>query len=185
MSDLQLDLSLCRQRQQRLLERMKRLEIESAILTTPTTIHWLTGGYFGPVATPSAKLDADGKLTLVVPAREGKPLPDDLAADELVPYYWKLHSTMRDDQRAASSLALRNAVARSNAPMGVEYSSFSQHLREHFSGKLTDLDVEVFDLRRKKDADELRILRRAIEVNDAMYSHARVQSSRHERGSRG
>ncbi|MCA9247699.1 MAG: aminopeptidase P family protein [Planctomycetales bacterium] len=173
MDPLQLDLDACRLRQQRLIQVLQDHGLEQAVITTSTTIHWLTGGYFGTVATPAAMLRADGHLTLVAPAREGKPLPDGLAADEVIPYFWKLHSTMRDDQRAASSRALIAAVAANAEAAGVEFSTFPQHLRDHLSGPLTDLDTVIFSLRRRKDADEMRLLRRAIEINDAMYTHAR------------
>jgi Xaa-Pro aminopeptidase len=182
MDPLQLDFDSCRKRQARLVDVLHRLDVESAVLTSSPTIQWLTGGYFGTVAAPVAVLSAAGQLTLVVPAREGKPLPEGLCADELVPYSWKLHSTMRDDQRAASCEALRQRVDLDTRPVAVEFSTFPQYLREHFTGALCDLDSELCQLRRRKEHDELRLLQRAIELNDAMYTAARemIQPGTHE-----
>ena len=173
MSPLDIDVTACRGRQRRLLAEMARLDIELAIATSAESIRWLTGAWFGPLTAPVAALSAAGHMTLVVPARQGRPVPSGFAADEIVPYEFKWHSSLRNDQRAASSEALVKALAARPGRIGVEFGSFPEYLRVALDGERIDLEPVFLALRRRKDADEVALLRRAIEVNEAMYGRAR------------
>ena len=103
MDVLQLDPQHSRARQSRLLDAMHQLGVDLAILTSRPAVQWLTGGYFGTVAAPIAVLTSNGHVTLVYPAGVAT---REWATDEHIEYPWKLHATMRDDQRPASSEAL-------------------------------------------------------------------------------
>jgi Xaa-Pro aminopeptidase len=54
-----------------------------------------------------------------------------------------------------------------------EFEAFSPHLLLGWNATLMEIDAVMFDLRRRKDADELRMLTRANEANHAMYSRGR------------
>ncbi|MEM1305561.1 MAG: aminopeptidase P family N-terminal domain-containing protein, partial [Planctomycetota bacterium] len=105
MADLQLDAAACRGRQKRLLEEMERLRVGLVVLTRGESIQWLTGARVGPLFTPTAAIDADGRVTLVLPSRK---VETPAAADCVVPYEEKRLSTMCDlnEQRSASVAAL-------------------------------------------------------------------------------
>ena len=96
-----LDPAQCRARQQRLLEVMARERVELAVVTQHAHVQWLTGAYCPPTFQTLAALSFDGKLTLVSPE---KPSLEASAADEVVTYEAKWHSTMRNDQQAAARL---------------------------------------------------------------------------------
>lgn len=171
---LSVDLDSCRGRQARLLAEMRTQQLELVIATSHEAVQWLTGAFTGPLFAPAASLSDDGKLTLIMPSRK---VNQTVAADEVLAYEEKWHSTLRDQQRRASNEVLISAL--SNRPqsiqptrLGGEWSSFGPQLLAAF-GEPIDIEPTVFRLRRRKDADELQMMRRANEANRAMYARAR------------
>jgi Xaa-Pro aminopeptidase len=115
-------------------------------------------------------MNGSGHVTLVLPERQaGEPA----AADEVLGYEAKWHSTTRDEQRAASSAVLQAKLSAAPRRAACEFEAFSPHLLLAWDAPLVEIDAIVFELRRRKDADELRMLARANEANRAMYEHAR------------
>jgi Xaa-Pro aminopeptidase len=167
------DEAACRGRQRRLLDEMSRLEIELAVLSCRESVLWLTGALVRAPFEPVAAITADGHVTLVVPDRQ---LDAPAAADVRIGYAAKLHSTIRDDQREASSLALQLALQSVPKRVGVEFATFGPFLAFVAAGNQApplDVGPTIFQLRRRKDADELKMLCRANEANRAMYERAR------------
>ncbi|MCG8448061.1 MAG: Xaa-Pro peptidase family protein [Pirellulales bacterium] len=164
------DQAACRQRQQRLLEAMERHDLELVVLTRGESVQWLTGAYVGPLFMPAAAMDDTGRVTLVLPSRK---LSLTVAADEVVPYEEKWRSTMRDEQRAASNEVLIATVRQRPTRVGGEWSVLGPRLLAEFGDDMTNVEPLLMQLRRRKDADELRMMRRANDANRAMYEHAR------------
>ncbi len=171
MSKYDIDISACRGRQRRLIAEMQRLDVDLAIVTQHEHVQWLAGPRFAWTFQPAAALSLDGQLTLVAP---NKP-PPVAAADDVVTYQAQWHSTMRNDQRLASSESLLKAIAAEPKPrrVGVEFSSFSQHLAASLHAPLVDIEPTLYRLRRRKDADELARLKKAIAGTGKMYQRAR------------
>ncbi|TWT35409.1 putative peptidase [Posidoniimonas corsicana] len=166
------DLNACRGRQQRLLAEMNRLGVGLVVLSRSKSVQWLTGGYVGPLFPVLAAIDAQGRTVLVLPSRKVK---ISAAADEVHGYEEKLLSTMRDapDQIVASVATLFDHLAPPTGRVACEFSAASHHLTRSWSDDWLDFDSVVFALRRQKDPDELRMLARANEANEAMYRAAR------------
>jgi Xaa-Pro aminopeptidase len=101
--------------------------------------------------------------------------PEVAAADRIVTYEAKWHSTLRNDQRAASSQVLIEATGARNwrGRVGVEYSSFGLHLAREINADWVDIEPDLYRLRRRKDPDELRRLAKAIAGTGRMYERAR------------
>jgi Xaa-Pro aminopeptidase len=57
--------------------------------------------------------------------------------------------------------------------LGVEYSSCSPELATRIAGVLVDIEPELYEMRRRKDRDELVRLRKAIAGTAAMHRRAR------------
>jgi Xaa-Pro aminopeptidase len=168
---LEFEASYCRGRQQRLLAEMQRLKLDLAIVTQTEHVYWLTGARFPWTMQPAAVLEASGRLTLVAPKKPVLPA----AADDVVYYEAQWHSTLRNDQRQASSEALLQAWGGKGKPkrLGVEFSTYTRHL-DPLGGEPVDLEPTLYRLRRRKDADELARLRKAIEGTKNMYIAARA-----------
>ncbi|WP_254509444.1 M24 family metallopeptidase [Anatilimnocola floriformis] len=165
------DLNACRTRQRRLLDEMQKQKLDLVVVTQIEHVQYLVGPRFGPVFSPAAALRADGHMTLCQPK---KPTVE-AAADEIVTYDAQLHSTLRNDQRQASSEVLIKALAGSVNPkrIGVEFSSFGLHLAP-LAGERIDIEPTLYRFRRKKDPDELERLKIAIAGTGKMYEAARA-----------
>jgi Xaa-Pro dipeptidase len=171
MSSFEIDVAACRQRQQRVLRLMEQQRLDAVLVTQIEHVQYLAGPRFSPTFQPAALLKSDGRLTLVAPQKA----PDVAAADELLTYEAKWLSTMRNDQRHASAQVLLASQERKPKPkrLGVEYSTFSRHY-EPWAAEIVDIEPDLYQLRRIKDADELSRLRKAIAATGRMYEAARA-----------
>jgi Xaa-Pro dipeptidase len=164
------DLGACRRRQQRLLAEMERAGLKLVLLTRRESVQWLTGIYLPPRFAPAAAIDISGQVILVLPSRQASL---ECAADEVVSYEEKWHSTLRDEQRAASNEVLLATLQRRTGRIGGEWSQLGPRLLAEFGGDVENVEPLMFRLRRRKQPDELRMLQRANDANRAMFSHAR------------
>jgi len=171
MPSADIDVAACRARQKRLLNHMHLNGIDLAIVTQHEHVQYLAGPRFAWTHSPAAALSSNGRLLLVAP---NKP-PSLAAADDIVTYEAQWHSTLRNDQRRASSEVLLEALAKQTAPrkIGLEFATASRHFTEGLKGELVDIEPQLYVLRRKKDPDELARLRKAIDATGKMYARAR------------
>jgi len=169
-----LEFDACRRRQRRLLERLGSPAPDLVVLTSPEHVQYITGHRWDYrwARAPLAAIDATGRVLLVCPDKE---VACD-AVDDVRLYESKWRSTLRLDQRQASAAVLAEWLT-ARGPLGrvaVEFSACCPHVTRLFpDAELIDVDPLLFDLRRRKDADELRLLRRAIDATGAMYRTAR------------
>jgi len=170
MSNLDYNAAASRGRQQRLLAEMQALGLDLVVVQTIEHVQWLTGARYPWTMSPAAALSADGRLTLVAPKKPQL----EAAADEVVLYEAQWHSTLRNDQRQAASVELLKALPNkaSLKRIGVEFSCFTSHLAA-LPGERVDIEPTVYRLRRRKDADELARIRKAIAGTQKMYALAR------------
>ena len=170
-----LDLDTCRVRQRRLRERLAPAAPDLVVLTSPEHVQYLTGHRWDYRwgRAPLAAIDAAGELILVCPDK----VVDAAAADDVRTYESKWRSTLRLDQRQASAAVLTDWLSGRTPPrrVALEYSACCPHVTRLFPGaELVDVDPLLWDLRRRKDADELGLLRRATDATGAMYRTARA-----------
>src|SRR5262245_15253419 len=170
MSDLDYNAAASRSRQQRLLAEMQKLRLDLVVVQQIEHVQWLTGARYPWTMSPAAALRADGHLTLVAPK---KPVLE-AAANEVVTYEAQWHSTLRNDQREASSIELLKAVVGKAVirRLGVEFSCFTSCLAA-LPGERVDIEPTLYRLRRRKDPDELARIRKAIAGTRKMYELAR------------
>ncbi|HET6882327.1 MAG TPA: Xaa-Pro peptidase family protein [Pirellulales bacterium] len=170
MPTLEIDMECCRTRQRRLLEVIDEKKLDLVIVQTTEHVQWLTGPRFPWLVQAAAVLTADGRSTLVAPQE----VPA-TAADEVVTFEARRLGTLRNDQREACSAALARQLAgkAGGKRIGVEFSCFSPYLGEALGAKLIDIEPELYYLRRRKEADELARLKKAIAATGKMYERAR------------
>jgi Xaa-Pro aminopeptidase len=171
MTDYGIDVVACRGRQRRVVEHMVQLDLDLVIVTQAEHVQYLAGPRFRSVFQPVAALSREGHLTLVAPQVQ----PEITAADEVLTYEAQWHSTLRNDQREASTEVLISALAGRPQPrrLGVEFSTFGTVLSSQFEATLFDIEPILYALRRRKDADELALIRKAIAGTERMYERAR------------
>ena len=150
---LDIDVSACRARQLRLLEVMQQQNLDLVVVTQNEHVQYLAGPRFAWTFQPFAALSRKGKLTLVAPNK----IPPVAAADEVLTYEAQWHSTMRNDQREASSAVLAHWLAAQPKHdwIGIEYSTFPVYLSQQLQAEFFDIEPTLYRLRRRKDPDEL------------------------------
>jgi Xaa-Pro dipeptidase len=172
---LSLDLQQCRQRQKRVLAQLESLDADRAILVRPEHVQYLTGFRPHRLMAAAVVLEADGHCTLAAPNRE----PDEHAADEVVTFEAQWHATLRQDQPEAVAEVLAGALGPRPAPQRVAMEAccfgpfFCVGELVGDEAEMVDLEPELWSLRRRKDPDELAMIRRAIQCTEAMYARAR------------
>lgn len=167
-----LDLDACRTRQARLGTVMAARSLDAVVVVTPEHVQYLTGHRWDHRFVAAAAVLATGEALLVCP---DKPV-ERAAADDVRTFEAKWQSTLRNDQREAASLVLGDWFAARMRPrrVGVEFSACPPHVtRLLAAAELHDVDADLLRLRRRKDPDELVLLRRAIAATGAMYETAR------------
>ena len=179
MSDLiplQLDLTQCRTRQQRLVQVLNDLQLERVVITAKENLHYLTG--FRPFYLMAAALclEADGRSVLAAP----NTVPDHVEADLVVTFEAQWLSTLRQDQVPAAARALSEVLGpTSTTRLGADFGASGPHPIHALGNpnipldQLTDVEPQLCQLRRLKDPDELAMIDRAIACTHAMYDRAR------------
>jgi Xaa-Pro dipeptidase len=166
-----LDPAACRSRQARLLARLAGQDLDLVVLASPEHIEYLTGHRWDHRFAPLAALTATGSCLLVCP---DKPATEP-AADDLRTYEAKWRSTLRNDQPEAAAAVFGDWLSdRRPRRVGVEFSVCPPHLIHQLGeAALFDIEPALLAMRRRKDPDELVLLRRAIAACGAMYETAR------------
>jgi Xaa-Pro aminopeptidase len=166
------DTAAVRARQARLLEVMQQKKLDLVILTQQAHIQYFVGPRFAWTFSPAAAISADGRVTLVRPEL----VPVEAVADDVRTYEAQsFFSTLRNDQREKSTAVLFDAIGScaSAKRVGVEASSCGPEITNRLSAELVDVEPDVYLMRRRKDADEIALLRKAIAGTGAMHARAR------------
>jgi Xaa-Pro aminopeptidase len=166
------DSAAVRARQARLLEVMQQKKLDLVILTQQAHIQYFVGPRFAWTFSPAAAIAADGRVTLVRPEL----VPVEAVADDVRTYEAQsFFSTLRNDQREKSTAVLFDALGScaSAKRVGVEASSCGPEITNRLSAELVDVEPDVYLMRRRKDADEIALLRKAIAGTGAMHARAR------------
>lgn len=182
MSDIELTESKtltpegCRLRQKRLIAVLEQAGADHAILTRSEHVQYLTGFRPHHLMLAAIVLDTNGHCLLVAP----NVIPDGVSADAVVTYEAQWHSTLRQDQHLEIARVLSEALMQCGGRgkcVAVESSRFGPHLqlaeRIGKSKTVVDIEKQLWHMRRRKDPDELQMIRRAVDCTHAMYQRAR------------
>ncbi|GMV82713.1 MAG: putative cytoplasmic peptidase PepQ [Planctomycetota bacterium] len=157
----------CRARQRRLVEALDRLGLAGALITHRSHVQYFTAHRSHAAHAPAAFLDKRGKLTLVAGA-EGL---SNVAADEIVPYPALKFFTTISDQARQSAAKLAPSIP-SGAKLGVDLEGPGA-LARLAGPDAVDLTSEILRLRKKKDPDELALLRKGIDLCQTIYAYTK------------
>lgn len=163
-----LDPSLCRQRQRRLVSRLTDRKLEAAVLTSRQNVYWLTGHWGFWLHEPSAILTRDGKLTLV----SANAKADCAAADDVQSYTASRFASQLMHQSAAVAEVLRRALG-SMKRIGLDAGAAGSQIAMTPGLECSAIDEPLHLLRRRKESDELALMRKAIDCTAAMHRRAR------------
>ncbi len=154
---------------------MHALNLDRAILVQREHVQYFTGFRPHKLMAAIVSLDADGTCLLVAP----NAAPEGAAADEIGTFEAQWRATLRQEQLQAAAEVFKKMLdgKPTSKRVGVEFSSFGPHCRQAAgltdTVETVDLEPPLWQLRRNKAADELAMIRRAIECTDAMYARAK------------
>ena len=163
-----LDPTLCRARQRRLRDALHARRLDAAVVTARPHVYWLTGHWPFWLHESAAVLAADGRVTLVS-ANEPAGCP---AADDVRAFDATWFSTQRLDQPRALAKVVQDALGPAKH-IGVDASAAGSQLAMRCSRDFHAIDEDLHQLRRRKEADELALMRKAIDCTRAMHERAR------------
>lgn len=165
-----LEINQSRARQRRLLDRVQARGLDALVLSQPKHAYYFSTFQPHWAHECAIVIFADGRSVLISansPAKEA-------AADEMQSFEANWHGTMRLEQPQALAETIETLLrSRVVKRIGVDSSPTSAMLAMRYDGQLESIDEDVWQLRRRKDADEIAIMRIAMRAVDAMYARAR------------
>ena len=163
-----LDPTLCRARQRRLVETLRGRRLDAAVVASRPHVYWLTGHWPFWLHEAAAVLTADGRANLVA-ANQPVDCP---AADDVRTFEATWFSTQRLDQPRALAKIVQDVLGGAKH-VGVDASPAGSQLAMRCSRDFHAIDEDLHQLRRRKEVDELALMRKAIDCTRAMHERAR------------
>ena len=174
-----LTLEGCSDRQERLRARLNAEGVDAVVLTDHLEIYYLTGvllcGYPAFQFPAFLFFETDGGSWLAAHTEDGEALVDDR-----ITYEWHVMSTMNPDpvRQLNEAVSSRLSGGMPVSRVGWQEEGLDRLLAETVDARLApDAWVPVDDilagLHKRKDADELALLRKSVEVDLAAYTRAR------------
>jgi Xaa-Pro dipeptidase len=159
-----------RHRQQRLLKNITDRKLDAVVLGASHHVYWATAHRPHWLQEAALILMADGKSWLAT-ANSQNP---SAAADQIVAFEASWNGTQRQEQpMVIAEMAIKELKARKCRRIGVDASAVSSQVTMGFDGELVTVDADLWQQRRRKDADELELMRKAISCSEAMHRRAR------------
>jgi Xaa-Pro aminopeptidase len=147
---------------------MQTLELDAAVISARHHVYWLTGHEAFWLHEAAVVLRADGHCTLI----SGNAPNPAAAADRHLSFEASWFSTQRQEQPAAVAAAVKEAMGPARR-VGFDASAVGSQLRADDSANWVPIDDTLHQLRRRKEPDELALMRKAIACTEAMYARAR------------
>jgi len=151
------------------MQRMAEKNLGAIAVGQRRHVYYLTGHWTVWTQRSAAIVFSDGQVWLTC---AGEP-DEKTAADQIVSYEAKWTSTLRQEQPAVVARQVIEALrARGVRRVGLDASVVSSQVAIEFKDTEA-IDPELWQMRRQKDPDELKLMRKAIDCTVAMYRKAK------------
>jgi Xaa-Pro dipeptidase len=159
-----------RQRQRRLLEVMQRRNLDAIVVGLPHHVYYFSAFRSHWLQEAGFVLMSDGRAWLT----SGNKPAENAAADDVVAYEASWHGTQRQEQPAAvAQQVVEYLRSRGAKRVGIDASAVTSQVAIMLAGGVEPIDPDLWQMRRRKDADELDLMKVAIRATEAMYARAR------------
>jgi Xaa-Pro dipeptidase len=165
----------CRQRQARLVEKLNENKLDAALITHRLEIYYFTGNLLPDLPAPYPAclyIGADGASWLAAHLDDGE-----AEVDQRFSYPWQIGYTLSPDmgEQLAKVTASLFAQEKGSRRWGYQAEFLPQRLAAAAGNvEWHAIDTLVFELQMQKDADEVALLRQAIQTDLAAYDAARA-----------
>ena len=164
-----LDPNLSRARQKRLLDEMGARKLDAVVVAAHEHVQYLSARRPNWLTLGAFVLWADGKSWMTT----GDAALEGAAVDDAVTYEARWMATLRQEQPMVVAAQVVEALkARRTREIGVDASSVSSQIAL-MAVDVEPIDPVLWEMRRRKDDDELALMRKAAKCADAMYRKAR------------
>jgi Xaa-Pro aminopeptidase len=166
-----LTLEGAKKRRDRLLQIVQRRQLDAVAIGNPRHVYYFSA--FLPHWLHSAGfiLFADGSAALVAP--EGKVTASDPSV-EIIPFAPSKLASLRPDQSQEVATKIHEQLSKLHAKsIAVDSAAATAHLLLQSNLKATSIEPDLYQLRRRKDPDELQLIRNAADCCHAMYKTAK------------
>jgi Xaa-Pro dipeptidase len=165
-----LDPKLCRQRQKRLLDCLVERKLDAVAVGLARDVYYFSGHLPNWLHAAGMIILKDGTAWLTA---ANKPIRNE-AVDEATSFEAQWMATLRQEQPAVvagqmSEFLRRHGVKR----VGIDSSDVTANLAGMNGFQVETIDDTQFQLRRRKDVDELALIQKAVDCCGAMYRTAR------------
>ena len=165
-----LQIPFARQRQQRLLAILAQKKVDAAVISWTPHVQYFSTHLAHWAHHAAFILFADGRSWLATANRP----PKSAAADQIVAYEASWNATMRSEQpMALADLIVPALTERKAKRIAMDASVVNSQVMMRFDGECSSIDPDLWQLRRRKDPDELDLMRTAVRLSETMYDRAR------------
>jgi Xaa-Pro aminopeptidase len=165
-----LDPARSRQRAQRVAQTLSQQGIDALVCGHPAHVYYFTAHLPRWMDYSAAVVFADGHTALIKPHNA---LVTTLA-DEVIDCASDWFYTLRQEQpQLVSEQVQRVLKARHAGPIAADTSTVSAAVGQLLSGPMELFDAHLWQMRRRKDIDELALMDKAIACAQAMFDRAR------------
>jgi Xaa-Pro aminopeptidase len=159
-----------RARQRRLLEVMVRWNLDAVVIGLPHHVYYFTAARAHWLQEAAFVLLSDGRAWLT----SGNKPAESAAVDDAISYEASWHGTQRQEQPAVvAQQVLEQLRSRGAKRIGADGSAVTSQVALMLAGGVEPIDADLWQMRRRKDPDELDLMKTAIRATEAMYARAR------------
>jgi Xaa-Pro dipeptidase len=159
-----------RQRQKRLLGVMQRRNLDAVVIGAPHHVYYFSAVRANWLHESGFVLMSDGRSWLT----SGNKPAENAAADEAVSYEAQWNATLRQEQPAVVAGQIVEMLrARGVKRIGADASAVASQVALMMAGGIEPIDLDLWQMRRRKDPDELELMKVAIRASEAMYAKAK------------
>ncbi len=158
-------------RADRVVEILRRRDLDALVVGRSHHVYYLTAYLSRWVHMAGAIVFADGSTCLI---KSDKTSADGLRVSETIDYAADFLYTLRQEQGETIAKHVIDALRKRGAKrIGVDASAPNAPLVQGFEGEIAPFESDLWQLRRRKDADELALMSKAIRCAEAMFRCAR------------
>jgi Xaa-Pro dipeptidase len=164
-----LELAHARNRQKRLVEILNEHKLDAAVLGLSKHVYYLTTHLPFWQQYAGLVVFSDGRSVLI----KAKSAEHPVAADSVQTYEATWNGTQRQEQPELVAAALMWALGLKPKRIGIDASTVTSMLAVATDATCVPIDADLWQMRRRKDPDELKLMQVAMDCCQKMYEKAR------------
>lgn len=165
-----LNVEFSRQRLGKLRKIVQEKKLDAAVIAFAPHVYYFSAFFTDWLTFSALAVTADGNSFLVTPNTPA----ENTAADEVVAYEARWLATLRQEQPAdVAGQVMRWLKARGIEKVGMDTSIVGAQFELQWGMPVVSIDEHLWQMRRRKDADELALMKKAIACTVSMYKTAK------------